>query len=130
MHTEDLKDLLERHRQQLLAVMAESELERSRLQDELADEARQGTGFETMRPVHDRITDVARDYWTAHGRVALIDQLMDAIEGRRETLALDGHAAAPAFDDHTATPTAAAADGAGPWSRCAEETCPPFPPWA
>jgi len=120
MHTDELRDLLERHREQLQKVMKESELERSRMQDELAEGARQGTSFEAMRPSHDRITDVARDYWNAYGRVALIDQLMEALDGRRDQLTLDDAAA----------PVQATADGAGPWARCAEETCPPFPPWA
>lgn len=120
MHTDDLRGLVERHREQLLKAMEECELERARLQNELADMARQGTGFEVMRPSHDRIADVARDYWQAHGRVTLIDQLMEALAGQRDRLTLDD----------AEDPVLAAADGAGPWARCAEETCPPYPPWA
>lgn len=119
MDTGDLRDVLERHREQLLKVMGECELERERLQNELADRACQGTRFEVMRPSHDQITDVARDYWNAYGRVALIDQIMEALEGRRDRLTLD----------HTAAPVLAGTDRVGPWARCAEETCPPFPPW-
>ena len=109
----DLRDVLERHREQLLKVMGECEPLRERLQNELAEMTRQGTGFEVMGPSHDQIADVARDYWNAYGRVSLIDQIMETLEGQRDRLTLD-HGAATVIA----------------WARCAEETCPPFPPWA
>ena len=73
MDTIDLKDTLERYREQLLKLMGRCELARDRLQNELADRARQGESFEAVRPLHDEITDVTQDYWNAYGRVLLID---------------------------------------------------------
>ena len=120
MDTITLKDALERHREQLMEIMGRCELERERLQNELAAKALQGESFEAMRSLHNEITDVTRDYWNAYGRVALIDQVLEALEGRRRRFR---------FDD-AAAPALAAAERLGPWARCAEETCPPFPPWA
>lgn len=113
-----LKDALERHRAQLLQTMERSERQRAQLQHELAVHAQQGTSFEAMRPVHDQIADVARDYWTAYGRVMLIDQMLEALRGERRL----------AFDE-AVIPTHTPARQLNPWARCAEETCPPFPPW-
>lgn len=115
-----LKEALEHHREQLLEIMGHCELERERLQKELAGKALQGEHFEAMRPLHDKLTDRTREYWSAYGRVTLIDQILEALEGRREEFALD---------DATA-PITTATKRLGPWARCAEETCPPFPPWA
>ena len=121
MDTITLKDALERHREQLVEIMERCELERERLQNELAARALQGESFEAMRPLHNEATDVTRDYWSAHGRAALIDQVLEALEGRRRRFRFD--------DAASQVPTLAAAERLGPWARCAEETCPPFPPW-
>ena len=120
MDTSTLKDALEQHREQLLEIMEHCERERERLQKELAGKALQGEDFEAMRPLHNKLTDIAQDYWNAYGRITLIDQILEALEGRREEFALD---------DATA-PIVTATKRLGPWARCAEETCPPFPPWA
>lgn len=118
MDTSNLRDTLERHREQLLEIVEWCALERERLQNAMADKARQGESFETMRPLHDEITNVARDYWSANGRIALIDQVLEALEEKREQFTFD-----------STIPVLAAERKVGPWALCAEETCPPFPPW-
>ena len=118
MDTAELRDALERHREQLLGTVERCKLERDRLQHAMADGVRQGESFEMMRPLHGELTRVTQDYWDANGRIALIDQILEALAEERERFA---------FDSTKSAVTAVTA--LGPWASCEAQTCPPFPPW-